>query len=356
MTLQDRPARRAFRSALVIVLPIASVLVSLAAAEGLLRMGGYQYSPLNLTNEAVSKHDYRHMFFTHECFQFDPKLIWRPRPGHQVFNEQGFRGDLLEKEHLSRTIVTLGDSNTLGRFDHKAWPAHLKDRLGRERVRVVNAGVWGYTVLQGVERFKRDIASKPPHIVTISFGGNDPAFAGWPDRDYIQGKLWTESLIPNWRLTELTRSFYDWLFTPKLDPSAPRQLRVKPEEYADGLNVLIRESKWLGTTPVLLTRPTRADNTQNVERLARYNQIVRQVAGENDVLLIDAAAVFANRLEPFLDECHFTEAGHEEMGALVASALRPLLEGKGPSRSHATVLDVLRNLNNPPPVLVRSVP
>lgn len=78
------------------------------------------------------------------------------------------------------TIVCLGDSVT-GVYYHtggrRAYPEMLeiaiKLAIPRANVTVINAGISGHTTQNGLDRLDRDVLSKKPDLVTVSFGLND---------------------------------------------------------------------------------------------------------------------------------------------------------------------------------------
>lgn len=78
------------------------------------------------------------------------------------------------------TIVCLGDSVT-GVYYHtggrRAYPEMLevaiKLAVPTANVTVVNAGISGHTTQNGLDRLDRDVLSKKPDLVTVSFGLND---------------------------------------------------------------------------------------------------------------------------------------------------------------------------------------
>lgn len=87
---------------------------------------------------------------------------------------------LLEKGEEPVRVVCIGDSIT-GVYYHtggrRAYPEMLELALRRAypkaRVQVVNAGVSGNTVPQGLARLDRDVLAHKPHLVTVMFGMND---------------------------------------------------------------------------------------------------------------------------------------------------------------------------------------
>lgn len=96
-----------------------------------------------------------------------------------------------ETEEASRplTMVCLGDSITAGVFElmqveygydyvsepQEAYPAKLQELLEQAGadVTVVNAGVSGDTVSDGIDRLESDVFAYSPDIVTVCFGLND---------------------------------------------------------------------------------------------------------------------------------------------------------------------------------------
>ena len=78
------------------------------------------------------------------------------------------------------TIVCLGDSVT-GVYYHtggyRAYPEMLEIAISKalptSQVKVINAGISGHSTTEGLARLDRDVLSKKPDLVTISFGLND---------------------------------------------------------------------------------------------------------------------------------------------------------------------------------------
>ena len=93
-------------------------------------------------------------------------------------------------------ILTVGDSNTLGWHNGASWPASLGRLLEADRpgVTVVNAGVWGYSLLQGVARL-REALFLSPDLVLISFGSNDAHPVSVSDRQFLERGRLQDGLI-----------------------------------------------------------------------------------------------------------------------------------------------------------------
>jgi lysophospholipase L1-like esterase len=142
--------------------------------------------------------------------------------------------------------VCLGDSVT-GIYYHtggrRAWPELLQMGLQRalpgRDVSVINAGISGNTVADGLARLQRDVLDHQPQIVTISFGLNDLARSG----------------------------------------EGP---------FRDGLLELVRRIRAAGAEPVLCTPNAVIDTAGRPEqKLQQFCQVIRDVATVQQVAFCD---------------------------------------------------------------------
>jgi hypothetical protein len=74
-----------------------------------------------------------------------------------------------------RSLVAFGDSIVEGYAQPEGWPEMLARDLGQRypAVVVLNAGISGNTAGDGLSRLERDVLSRDPDLVLISFGLND---------------------------------------------------------------------------------------------------------------------------------------------------------------------------------------
>jgi acyl-CoA thioesterase-1 len=86
-------------------------------------------------------------------------------------------------------IVCLGDSLTAGNAApaDQSYPAWLQRRLDSDgyRYRVINAGVSGDTVEDGLSRLNADVLRYHPAIVVVELGSNDPGHT--PEAQWEEG-------------------------------------------------------------------------------------------------------------------------------------------------------------------------
>jgi lysophospholipase L1-like esterase len=314
-----------------VALLVGSVAISIVATEQLLRLLDYEYRPVSV--EVGDTEDARlYHLFGSEHFVYDPELIWKPRPGVSVFNEEGFRGPLMggAREPGRLRIIAVGDSNTLGWAgpSGSSWPAALGQLLERKGISadVVNAGVWGYSSLQGVGRV-RQIVAREPDIVLISFGSNDAVRVAIPDRRFA-GKSERRRVFERWfngfRVGQLTTAVANSV------RRGGRHLvpRVELSEYRENLHEMTRLASAAGAQPVLLTRPFELqipDDTWWKNFGGEYNLATAEVAVELGVPVVDFYSYFKGHRELFADESHFTGRGHAEAARILFEDLSPIL-------------------------------
>src|SRR5262249_11536865 len=241
-------------------LALASVFLTLVVAEAVLRLIGYSYTPLSI--EVIknwSEWRYYHSF-QDEHFVYDSYLLWRPRRGDPMFNAQGYRGEEVgvEKKPGSFRIFAVGDSNTLGwrGKDGPSWPKDLQELLREksDRFTVVNAGVYGYSSLQGLRRFKEALPLRPD-MVLISFGCNDAMRVTMSDEEFAGRKVRSTGLdtaLPKFRVGQLFLACSDKIVFNGKESLVPR---VSLRDYEANLGEIIRIAEESNIQVVLLTRP-----------------------------------------------------------------------------------------------------
>ncbi len=314
-----------------------ALVAGLVVAEQILRAVGYDYLPMTVNVRRTTDARLFHVF-ADENFIYDPEAIWRPRAGFGVFNSQGFRGPELaaEKREGELRIFALGDSNTLGWDGEEGanWPRDLGAILAARRpgIEVVNAGVWGYSSYQGLQRLRR-VLEHDPDLVLISFGGNDAHRVARSDRAFASTPGAVRSLqqwLIRYRLGKLVVSAADRVTAPRqAEPTA----RVDLEDYRANLEEMVLGVRAAGAEAVLMTRPYEGgllDETWWKNFGREYNLATVEVAESLGAPLVDLYSFFKARPRLFGDESHFTDEGHRRAAEIVAVHLRPLLAPPSP--------------------------
>lgn len=301
------------------LLLLGGFIVALCLAEVGLHAFDYRYSPLQ-----VVASDYRgYHAFKDKHFVHDPKAFWRPRKGVLGFDSHGYKGKELPepKPPGEFRILAIGDSNTLGWSGpgEPSWPMYLEQELGRS-VRVVNAGVYGYTSYQGLVRLDQALGTWPD-LVLVSFGGNDALRVPMSDHDYA-ARAWVENAMLMLRLGHLALKVRDAIASPPaMDSLVPR---VSYEEYTRNLTTMIERCRKAGVQIALLTRPFLGDTEDIPLKLSslEYNKLTAMVSEVHGVLLIDVYEHFAGMERFFTDYMHFNEEGHKRAARFIANVLR----------------------------------
>lgn len=258
-----------------------------------------------------------------------PWARYEPRPGRFhlwdttfTINADGFRGPRAPEPE----VLALGDSCVFGAgvSDAQVFTALLSRRPGD----VLDAGVPGYTVFQGLARSREpDLAALRPGAVLIWFGWNDMRRALMTERMYARLLRWSRRSRVATALLPLDKTFFStepswtrWNWVP----------RVPPGDFERDLVALAREARARGAVPILITGPC-ADKDRAIpgdcERHERYNERVREAARESGAVLVDFAKEVAalphdERNALFLGNIHLSPLGHRRL----AERLRPVVD------------------------------
>jgi lysophospholipase L1-like esterase len=316
-------------------------ILFLFIAEVTLRIIGYQYCPLKL--EMLGKPvdglpaDWREYHSREDSLvTFDSNLIWRSRKNFKIFNGQGFRGPEIQafKRPKDYCVFTLGDSNTIGPPNEPAWPDYLASLLKErnQNIKVINAGVWGYSSYQGLVLF-REILRYQPDMILISFGSNDAHPVTVSDKDYMSYKEYFQLLNSNFRISQLLSSLQDRVIVKNNEKNILTH-RVSLEDYQKNLREFIAIAKKKGIQVIFLTRPyveslPLSNKTYWRNYGAQYNEVVQNVAAEQVVPLVDIFTYFNGKDEYFLtnDDCHFNDEGRRVAAQIIYDQIKEFVPG-----------------------------
>ncbi len=288
-----------------------------------------------------------------EVFARDSGLFWRLRPGQTItsrffeghtyrINSLGLRGEPIAETPTRPRILLLGNSCMFGWgvADSQTVAGHMEQQLNGG-FEAINAGVPGYSSLQGRRLFETRLADLQSRIVAMMFGWNDQWAAAEqiPDKDQQFAAQWvleiqnTLARLHTYRvmkklLLRAVEPSMDSLF----DRTAPVR-RVDPKTFGDNLLAIGYMAETMGATPILITEPQPSNpaygevvaNHPAVRYHERYNQVVRELAGETGWPLVDAAAEFNRRDglydNPRRDYIHFNARGHQLIAELLAEKI-----------------------------------
>jgi len=322
-----------------------SLLVTLEAG---LRLAGFNRAPVDLPlivwNQAedalLSEHSY--------LFQSDLRTLWSPRAGARIpypelveeerINESGYRGPLVERERVpgALRIVTLGDSSTFGVGVPygSTYSAQLAAELkaapngAATLVEVIDGGVDGFTIIQGLQRYRHFARKFRPDIVVVAFGAVNehwPALDGIGDAEKLETQAHRAQVFQRFqrgvrrhsRLAQALHLMIDPQWQKRLtdryarmrkDMRAagdsgsgqddwPGRRRVSLGEFTSALDVFAREVAADRSRLILIANPRRKDAELGFPVLSRYTETLLEAAHRNGVQILDARSRFHRELE-----------------------------------------------------------
>ena len=239
-------------------------------------------------------------------------------------NYQGLRIETknLDLEELADSyprIVCFGDSVTFGwNIDYKnSYPNLLEGLLRGDyaKVKVINSGIGGNTILDAYDRVENDVISYNPHLAVINFGlndgrikeitGDDENINGGEEPAYNGDK--EDSLVPNINLETFSKYY---------------NLIVDKIESADIKIILMGMNSVL----VLSSSENNIDAEEQIEIYKNYNDEVRKISVNNHIDFIDLWDIFEanDKTNDYLqgDGIHPNEEGFKLIANIVHEVIR----------------------------------
>jgi len=358
----------AFRIGIV----LASSLVLLSLLELGVALSGFEYPPADSPLDLVDPNMRVEGRLLHES---SVRQIWRPRPGATIpwghndrVNDDGFRGPLVP---VARTpgvlrIATMGDSSTFGHSVawEETYSAQLAAQLAAEGVRceVIDAGVVGSSIRQGLERYEEQVSRYKPDIVIAAFGAvidHVEAPGGIDDDALIRQNVlahrglriiaqrWRRDLrslhLLAWCLDELRggrarmrgeahdrEMLRSHLVTTMGTVDWKGVRRVSPDQFEQDLLLLRDQVARDGGRMILLSMPHRGVVEIQSPVVLEYNKRILAVGERKHIPVVDGRGAFSQAIRDqhtipdlMVDNFHPSPIGHEYLArALCAEILR----------------------------------
>ena len=352
---------------------VASTVLFFGSLELGLRIAGFEYPPEKVPVVIWNRVQDKSFRKPDNLFERAPRQLWTLRPGAPdpwepgaEINEEGYRGPLIPRERKPGTvrIATLGDSSTFGvklpfRQSYTAQLGEQLSALGIQ-VEVLNGGVVGYTVRQGIERYRRLARGYRPDFVVVAFGAVNehlPAI-DLTDEEKIQRRRQRSATLnrgarfvrnevrlahllahvaDHWggfrrqrRHRRLQREADEQRIREDCGRSDwPGRRRVSVEEFEQGLELLREMIEADGAEMILVSMPRAPRKEERAPVLLLYNQATRDFAARHRIQLFPARARVQERLQMgdrwedlFLDAYHPSPRGHALFAGGLAEILR----------------------------------
>jgi len=282
--------------------------------------------------------------------------------GRITVNQLGFRGPeiTVPKPPGTVRIAFLGASTTWcaeASSNEKVWPhivtSGLRATFPGTRFDYVNAGVPGYTVRTSLKNLEHRVAPLDPDVIVIYHAANNlsgemrelAAAAGLIADSKVPERSWlaTHSLL--WDLVEKNLAVMSAQQAVRenagrLEVDTARVGSAFRRDLVD----LVTATKQRANVVAIATFSTQLRRGQSsqeqvnaavsalyympfmapatlTEAYSRYNDIIREVAHETGVMLIDGEDTIPGDSVHFADTVHFTDAGSERMAARVLRVL-----------------------------------
>jgi len=352
MTATQKRARRiAGGLALGILLPLAlfSMIEFLVVTTG---SAPPEQDPLVLWNP----HRDQELTESKGEFRFSRQWLWEPRPGAMVYgapiNRGGYRGPYYPEERSDRLrIAVMGDSSTYAtKLSEDASFARVLETALRERdcsVEVLNFGVIGFTIAQGLRLYEGRVRTYRPDIVIAAFGAvNDQHLTL---ADLVDEKKLTRISRLRYRIREFLQRYASIRLLNQLragESDGQHEIeqdqlasRVPLADFERCLRDLHRAVLADGGQLVLVSPPRRFDGEARFPRTLEYTEALLRLARELDLPLADVRESFrAGDLEAlgpdlleqphlgvestlFIDPWHPSPAGHRRYAVVIGRAL-----------------------------------
>lgn len=332
------------------------LVASLFLLEAALRV----HNPLHTSvrgNQIVLKANTSWTYSGGASSQLDETIVHRK-------NNIGFRGEDYHPDADMLRIFTIGGSTTEDVYltEGKTWSDRLRQLLAANfrHLWLNNAGFTGHSTFAHQILLEDHIANYQPDVLLFLVGINDV------DRRELDRKSlrsWEPAifdLATHSELVNLGLNLYralqarhrkighnigglreDWLVTWEIK-EADKQAAIDQNEgllaaYHDRLAQLVETSRGIGAEPILITQPVLygegvddrtgldlgrisvhpVDGRTAWNILQRYNDVARQVASENDLILVDLAVQLPKSSRYFYDTIHFSNEGSSAIAHIV---------------------------------------
>lgn len=357
----------------------ACCLAALPLLEIGLRCGGFSYPPPDDGLSIWNPVEDRALRFGNGMFETARRQLWVPRPGARVawgererINAAGYRGPLREPAHRDGVlrIVVLGESATFGYgvgYD-ETFCNRLEELLrgGGREAEVIDAGVVGYTIVQGIERYRAFAKAYDPDIVVEAFGEvNEHIMASGPaDLEKVEMPLVEGGRLKeivklaqlHLRSVQLLSSFSDRMSAARMEERnlALRRIqdeielqgrmgdldwngrrRVSPEEFERTLLGLRNDVRSDGGELVALSMPRRRASEAESPVLAAYTERIAKVARREGIALADGWSAFrdsdeggAKEARLYYDRWHPSGAGHRLLAEVLAERIAEIIAAR----------------------------
>lgn len=206
-----------------------------------------------------------------------------------------------DAEKNFKTVVLFGDSTTAPRGGVTVYAHLLRNAFRSERLgaRIVNSGVPSSTTTEARTHFQDRVLQHEPACVVIQFGINDSAIDVWKNPPATAPRVSPDAYETNLR----------WMVEQLKAKKVPVVLMTtNPMTWTDKIKELYGKSPYDPNDPASFTDTT----------LRKYNEIVRKIAGSENIPLIDVLQAYDD----------YAKQDGQKFGDLLLDGMHPNSEGQ----------------------------
>lgn len=342
---------------LSVIVSIVITLLLLLVAEGGIRLRQWlRYGTIG---------HFQNMYLEDKKHQLKiakPNFIIKSAKANIKINSLGFRGPdiIVPKPEGSTRLLFIGGSTTFCAEvsnNEMVWPHivsnNIKTAYPKQKIDYINGGMGGYRTATSIRNLKYRLAQYKPDVIVIYHATNDLShetrLLGKKQGVYHDGmsdsKSWMAQHSTLWYLIDKNLKL---IYFKKAAQTNTQRLKFKPEDlgatfYSD-LTELVKLAKNVAKMVVVPTFSSRIREEQsNEEKLeaaapilfympfmtpdgliqsySRFNEIIRQVVREQNVLLVEGENNIPGDANHFKDTVHFSDKGSILMAERVSQAL-----------------------------------
>lgn len=328
----------------VVLFSVIVFIVFFGAGELILRVTNFKYANTPLEMWTYSKEKIETCVNGNNQkgiirFRKDPVQFWAP--------VKSFENELTpEKSKDVIRIAALGDSCTQGCSDWdltypKLLEKLLQGQLGTKKVEVLNSGVGSYSSFQGLKRLEHVVFKFHPDLLLVYFGWNDHWISRVEDKDIpilSSFQVFALNLMEQFRFFQFMNFLITRVRGKTLEQNSKYDIvfRVPVPEYEKNLNRFVDLAQAKRIPIVLITAPHGAfqnfipfglfpfSKEDLIAAHYAYNQVVRKVAYERGVFLLDMDEEITRKSDTddfFSDNIHFNSKGCDKIAKMVADLI-----------------------------------
>lgn len=288
---------------------------------------------------------------TDQLIRIDSILL--PNKDYSTYLKIDENGFLVQKPNIDDPdlkIAFLGGSTTNCSYvdEVNRFPNIIQRKIEDSlllKTNIYNTSIDGANTLHTLNVFINKVLLQEPDYAIMMHNINDLSVLMHEDtywnnhfsRSLLMDKQIFKYMLPNYEdhmfpnlatVWDLTRNIYpQHEFSDGHKININKKIEIAKKQYRSALLSFVRVAKAWNIQPVLMTQVNeKGENKALIKAHSYFNEIIREIAREEEIVCIDLAAKFGSRDDLFYDTMHFHDNGSIEVGDYIFQELKPILE------------------------------